>query len=78
MWCIEGYRDKELEEEIDLPRLGVEDVRRILDVQDNLPIEPYSFEIGRQDLFSALQKYGDRFAVFDGGLQYFLAYYLDE
>lgn len=79
MWHLEGF-DRETEELVQeprLPKLDASTIRRVLKVYDDLPIEPFTFEIPNREALYELAKYGDEPIKIDESLQYFLAFYTD-
>ena len=76
MWHLEGY-DRETEIlacVYPLPRLDTSAARRILNVDDDQPVEPFLFDVNRPDIFNALAEFSDDVVVFEPGRDYFLAF----
>ena len=76
MWKLEGY-DKTTEElacEHPLPRLGESDVRDILKIHDNDPIEPFTFDANDPKTLDALLEYSEDTIIINPALSYFLGF----
>jgi hypothetical protein len=79
MWYLEGF-DRETEwlvREHPLPNLDAGTIRRVLKVYDDLPIEPFAFDIPTWEALYELAKYGDEPIEIDESLHYGLGSYVD-
>jgi len=56
-----------------LQRLTSGDVRRILDIHDEMPIEPFSYDAGDARVRQELLTYAEPSRIADEKLEYFLA-----
>ncbi len=79
MWYIEEFdRSSEtLIREHPLPALRDPDVRRILNVHDDLPIEPFGFDIPDSKTLEELSTFGQATIRFDASITYQLGFYTD-
>lgn len=79
MWYLQGFdpRTEKLVQEARLPRLGPDAIRRVLDVYDGLPIEPFDFDIPTADTAQELATFSDAPVIIDPDLWYQLAFYTD-
>lgn len=76
MWKLEGYdkTTEELECEHLLPKLDSSEVRNILQIFDDEPIEPFMFEVNNSATLNTLLKFSERSIVIKPNLSYFLGF----
>jgi hypothetical protein len=79
MWYLEGF-DRETELlvwEHPLQNLDAGTIRRVLKVYDDLPIEPFDFDVPSVDAAYELALYSAKPIEIDESLEYQLGFYTD-
>lgn len=76
-WWLQGFdrTTERLVQETHLPRLTVAEIRAILNVDDDIPVEPFDFDVPNLDAVRALAAYADEPAAIDETLIYQLGCY---
>lgn len=76
-WWLQGFdrTTERLVQETHLTRLTVAAIRTILDVDDDIPVEPFDFDIPNLDAARALAAYADEPVAIDEALIYQLGCY---
>ena len=80
MWYLEGF-DRKTEWRVRkhaLQNLDAPTIRRVLNVYDDLPIEPFAFDIPTRDALYELAKYSSEPIEIDESLWYQLGFYVDD
>ena len=79
MWCLQGFdrRSEQLVQEMGLVRIGVADIRRILNIRDDLPVEPFGFDILSPEVAQQFAEFSGEPIVVDPDLWYQLGFYSD-
>ncbi|GAA2401163.1 hypothetical protein GCM10009856_06870 [Mycolicibacterium llatzerense] len=80
MWYLQGFdrTTDELVQEVALPRADSDAIRRALNIDDDLPVEPFDFDVATVSSARNLATYSDEAVDVDPRLLYQLAYYADE
>lgn len=76
MWHLAGF-DRDTDElvcEHPLPKLNTSDVRRILRVFDDEPMEPFLFDANEPDVFYTLAAFSDDAVVLEPERNHYLAF----
>lgn len=76
MWHIEAFdtTTESLAAEHPLPKLDTSAVRRILNIHDEQPVEPFLFDVNQPDIFNALAEFGDDAVALEPERTYYLAF----
>lgn len=79
MWYIQGFdrRTDELAQEAPLTQINSDAIRRVLDVYDDLPVEPFDFDVPTPDKARELATFSDTPLAIDPDRWYQLAFYAD-
>ncbi|WP_131830873.1 DUF7683 domain-containing protein [Mycobacteroides abscessus] len=79
MWCLQGFdrATEALVQEIALARADANIIRRELNIDDDLPVEPFDFDVATIAAARKLAAYGDEGVDVDPRLLYQLAFYAD-
>ncbi len=79
MWYLQGFdrKTEELVQENRLSRVDGATIRRVLKIDDDLPIEPFGFDIPTTELAREFAALSDKPAVVDPELWYQLGFYTD-
>lgn len=66
-WVLEGFdpATEKLMQEHPLPRVDVDSIRRILNAPDDIPIEPFDFEVADINAARALAEFADAVVTID-------------
>lgn len=80
MWYLEGFnpQTRRLAREHLLRNLDTPTIRRVLNVHDDWPIQPFDFEIPSYEALYELTKYGDELIDIEESLHYVFAFYADD
>jgi len=76
-WWLQGFdrTTERLVQETHLTRLTVAAIREILRVDDDIPVEPFDFDIPNLDAVRSLAEYADQPIAIDEALIYQLGCY---
>ncbi|OBB97559.1 hypothetical protein A5779_14745 [Mycolicibacterium peregrinum] len=79
-WVLEGFHPEteELVQEYPLPRVDADAIRRILNVPNGIPIEPFSFDVPDAGAAHALAEFTDVPVTIEPAINYQLGCYRAE
>ncbi len=79
MWYLQGFdrTTEALVQEVALSRADTAVIRRELSIDDDLPVEPFDFDVATLAAARNLATYSDDEVVVDPRLLYQLAFYAD-
>jgi hypothetical protein len=79
MWYLQGFdrRTEELVKENRLSSVDTATIRRLLKIDDDLPIEPFGFDIPTTELAREFAAFSDTPVVVNPELWYQLGFYAD-
>lgn len=80
MWYLQGFdrATEALVQEVALSRADADVVRRELNVDDDLPVEPFDFDVATVAAARHLATFSDEPVDIDPSLLYQLAFYADQ